>query len=65
MAAADDAMPHAIDPPSRNWLASANNRLADDSFPYPLGGTWASYPHAYQEEFCRDLFYAANTFWQP
>ena len=29
-----------------------------------LGGTWASYPHAYQEEFCRDLFYAANTFWQ-
>lgn len=22
-----------------------------------LGGTWASYPHAYQEEFCRDLFY--------
>ena len=40
--AADDAMPHAIDPPTRNWLASANNRLADDSFPYPLGGTWAS-----------------------
>ena len=29
-----------------------------------LGGTWASYPHAYQEEFCRDLFYAANTFHQ-
>eukprot|EP00941_MAST-03F_sp_MAST-3F-sp1_P004214 g4214.t1 len=28
-----------------------------------LGGTWASYPHNYQEEFCRDLFYAANTFW--
>ena len=27
-----------------------------------LGGTWASYPHAYQEEFCRDLFFAANTF---
>lgn len=27
-----------------------------------LGGTWASYPHAYQEAFCRDLFYAANTF---
>ena len=27
-----------------------------------LGGTWASYPHAYQEEFVRDLFYAANTF---
>jgi len=29
-----------------------------------LGGTWASYPHQYQEEFIRDLFYAANTFWQ-
>ena len=27
-----------------------------------LGGTWTSYPHAYQEEFCRDLFFAANTF---
>ena len=22
-----------------------------------LGGTWSSYPHEYQEEFCRDLFY--------
>ena len=29
-----------------------------------LGGTWASYPHAYQEDFCRDLFYAANTFYE-
>lgn len=29
-----------------------------------LGGTWASYPHQYQEEFCRDLFYAANTFYE-
>ncbi len=28
-----------------------------------LGGTWASYPHAYQEAFVRDLFYAANTFY--
>lgn len=28
-----------------------------------LGGTWASYPHSYQESFCRDLFYAANTFY--
>lgn len=27
-----------------------------------LGGTWASYPHEYQETFIRDLFYAANTF---
>ena len=29
-----------------------------------LGGTWASYPHGYQEAFVRDLFFAANTFWQ-
>jgi len=28
-----------------------------------LGGTWASYPHAYQAEFMRDMYYAANTFW--
>ncbi|KUF76528.1 hypothetical protein AM587_10002302 [Phytophthora nicotianae] len=27
-----------------------------------LGGTWASYPVEYQETFIRDLFYAANTF---
>eukprot|EP01052_Picozoa_sp_SAG31_P018802 SAG31_NODE_1347_length_8693_cov_32.744938_1_plen_358_part_00 len=27
-----------------------------------LGGTWTSYPIAYQEEFVRDLFFAANTF---
>lgn len=29
-----------------------------------LGGTWASYPHEYQETFIRDLFYAANTFFE-
>lgn len=28
-----------------------------------LGGTWASYPHEYQEHFIRDLFFAANTFY--
>ncbi len=27
-----------------------------------LGGTWASYPKQYQENFIRDLFFAANTF---
>ena len=27
-----------------------------------LGGTFSSYPRTYQEEFCRDIFYAANTF---
>jgi ELP3 family radical SAM enzyme/protein acetyltransferase len=27
-----------------------------------LGGTWSSYPVAYQEEFIRDLYYSANVF---
>ncbi|KAG5183177.1 ELP3 like acetyltransferase [Tribonema minus] len=26
-----------------------------------LGGTWSEYPRPYQEEFIRDIFYAANT----
>ena len=29
-----------------------------------LGGTWSSYPLDYQQEFVRDLFFAANTFYQ-
>ena len=29
-----------------------------------LGGTWASYPAEYREAFCRDLYFAANTFWE-
>jgi hypothetical protein len=29
------------------------------------GGTWTSYPEEYREEFCRDVFFAANTFWDP
>lgn len=28
-----------------------------------LGGTWTSYPLEYREEFCRDVYFAANTFW--
>jgi len=28
-----------------------------------LGGTWSSYPKDYQEEFIRDIYYAANTFY--
>ena len=36
-----EAMPHAINP-SRGWLASANNRLAGNDYPYPLYGTWTS-----------------------
>jgi len=29
-----------------------------------LGGTWSVYPDHYQDEFVRDMFYAANTFGQ-
>lgn len=27
------------------------------------GGTWTSYPIQYRKEFCRDVYYAANTYW--
>jgi histone acetyltransferase (RNA polymerase elongator complex component) len=27
-----------------------------------LGGTWTSYPQPYREQFCRDIYFAANTF---
>jgi len=30
-----------------------------------LGGTWSSYPIDYRVEFCRDLFHAANTLFEP
>lgn len=34
-----EGMPHTVDPP-RGWIASANNRVAADDFPYPLSGRW-------------------------
>lgn len=34
-----DAMPRSVDP-TRGWLATANNRLAANDYPYPLYGTW-------------------------
>lgn len=30
-----------------------------------LGGTWSSYPEKYQEDFIRDMFYAANVYFDP
>ena len=42
---------------------AANGHPVDKIELLVLGGTWASYPHAYQEAFVRDLFYAANTFY--
>lgn len=29
-----------------------------------LGGTWDSYPYGYKKDFIRDMYYAANTFWE-
>ena len=43
---------------------AANGHPVDKIEVLVLGGTWASYPEAYREAFCRDLFYAANTFWE-
>lgn len=35
-----DALPHSVDP-ARGWLASANNRLAADDYPFGQFGTWS------------------------
>jgi len=35
------SMPRLNDP-ERGWIASANNRLAADDYPYPLSGCWSS-----------------------
>jgi penicillin amidase len=31
-----------VENPTRGFVATANNRVADNDFPYPLAGTWAS-----------------------
>ena len=31
-----------LEDPERGWIATANNRVAPDDFPYPLSGRWAS-----------------------
>ena len=36
-----EGMPACSNPP-RGWIATANNRVAPDDFPYPLSGTWSS-----------------------
>lgn len=36
-----EQMPGVINP-TRDWIATANNRLAPDDFPYPLCGCWSS-----------------------
>ena len=36
-----ESMPATVNP-SRGWIASANNRLAPDDYPYKLSGCWSS-----------------------
>jgi len=36
-----EGMPACSNPP-RGWIATANNRVAPEDFPYPLSGTWSS-----------------------
>ncbi len=31
-----------LEDPERGWIATANNRVAPDDFPFPLSGTWAT-----------------------
>lgn len=42
-----------------------NGHVIDKIEVLVLGGTWSGYPREYQEEFCRDLYYAANVFPAP
>eukprot|EP01063_Lacrimia_lanifica_P031282 TRINITY_DN5123_c0_g1_i1.p1 TRINITY_DN5123_c0_g1~~TRINITY_DN5123_c0_g1_i1.p1 ORF type:complete len:717 (+),score=227.05 TRINITY_DN5123_c0_g1_i1:69-2219(+) len=46
----------------RASVLSQNGHPVDKVEVLVLGGTWTNYPHAYQEEFVRDLYYAANTY---
>jgi len=52
----ESAMPQATDP-ARGWLASANNRPAPDSYPYPLSGTW---DEGYRARWAGELIEAAG-----
>ena len=47
---------------SRLKTLQANNHELDKVEIIVLGGTFSTYPRSYQEEFVRDTFYAANTF---
>lgn len=48
---------------ARAWTHHVNGHPVDKIEILVLGGTWSEYPHEYQETFLRDIFYAANTFY--
>jgi ELP3 family radical SAM enzyme/protein acetyltransferase len=47
----------------RALVQNMNGHIIDKIEILVLGGTWSSYPKSYQEEFIRDVYYAANTFY--
>ena len=48
---------------SRLDTLGSNNHELDKMEVIVLGGTFSTYPRKYQEEFIRDIFYAANTYY--
>ena len=46
----------------RGFQYKINGHTVDKIELIVLGGTWTEYPREYQEDFIRDLFWAANTF---
>jgi penicillin amidase len=51
-------MPRLVNPP-RGWIATANNRVAADDFPYPLSGTWSS---GYRAQRVREMLESREQF---
>mmetsp|Transcript_2401 Transcript_2401/g.3616 ORF Transcript_2401/g.3616 Transcript_2401/m.3616 type:complete len:262 (-) Transcript_2401:1382-2167(-) len=47
---------------ARAWTHYLNGHPIDKIEILVLGGTWSEYPQEYQEEFLRDIFWSANTF---
>eukprot|EP00033_Pygsuia_biforma_P003905 GCRY01004276.1.p1 GENE.GCRY01004276.1~~GCRY01004276.1.p1 ORF type:complete len:609 (+),score=165.57 GCRY01004276.1:164-1990(+) len=60
------AMQHDFDTARQVWdrlkTLENNGHKIDKMECINLGGTFSSYPRKYQEEHCRDIFYAANTY---
>jgi len=48
---------------ARAWTHRINGHPVDKIELLVLGGTWSEYPHQYQEQFLRDIFWSANTFY--
>eukprot|EP00466_Bigelowiella_natans_P012601 jgi/Bigna1/85812/estExt_fgenesh1_pg.C_60181 len=48
---------------ARAFTLHVNGHHVDKIEILVLGGTWSEYPQEYQETFLRDIFYAANTFY--